>query len=175
MRGRAAAYPKFDSAAGRVVNLEQRINMCREEKMQASPWAYGSDELLSMTAFLRMQSRGSPVNVQIDGPAKPAFDAGKQLYNTRIGQLGMSCGLCHNRHYTQSLRGSFIGQGHSNGFPEYQTGTKTFVSLHERFDACFGLMRAEPLEAGSSEYVGLELYLAWRGNGLPIETPAVRP
>jgi sulfur-oxidizing protein SoxA len=36
-------------------------------------------------------------------------------------------------------------------------------------------MRAEPFGAGSPEYIALELYLAWRGNGLPIETPAVRP
>jgi sulfur-oxidizing protein SoxA len=36
-------------------------------------------------------------------------------------------------------------------------------------------VRAEPREIGAGEYVALELYLAWRGNGLPIETPAVRP
>jgi sulfur-oxidizing protein SoxA len=35
-------------------------------------------------------------------------------------------------------------------------------------------MRAEPYELGSPEFVALELYLAWRGKGLPVETPAVR-
>lgn len=175
MRGKAAAYPKFDEAAGRVVNFEQQINKCREGKMQAAPWPHGSEELLAMTAYLRMQSRGVPVNVRIDGPAKPAFDAGKQLYTSRMGQLGMSCALCHNEHYGQSFRGTLISQGHSNGFPTYEADAKKFVSLHDRFDACFGLMRAEPFGAGSPEYVALELYVAWRGNGLPIEAPAVRP
>jgi L-cysteine S-thiosulfotransferase len=175
MRGKAATYPKFEGGTGRLINFEQRINKCREEKMQASAWAYGSDELLAMTAYLRMQSRGVPVNVRIDGLAKPDFNAGKQLYNSRIGQLGMSCALCHNRHYGQSLRGVLISQGHSNGFPTYQAEAKKFVSLHGRFDACFSLMRAEPFAAGSADYIALELYLAWRGNGLPIEAPAVRP
>jgi L-cysteine S-thiosulfotransferase len=175
MRGKAATYPKFEGGTGQLINFEQRINKCREEKMQASPWAYGAEELLAMTAYLRMQSRGIPVNVRIDGLAKPDFNAGKQLYNSRIGQLGMSCALCHNRHYGQSLRGVLISQGHSNGFPTYQAEAKKFVSLHGRFDACFTLMRAEPFAAGSSDYIALELYLAWRGNGLPIETPAVRP
>lgn len=175
MRGKPATYPKFEEGAGRLINFEQRINTCREEKMQASPWAYGSEELLAMTAFLRMQSRGLPINVRIDGLARPDFNTGKQLYNSRMGQLGMSCALCHNRHFGQSFRGSLLSQGHSNGFPTYQAETKKFVSLHGRFDACFGLMRAEPFAAGSTEYIALELYLGWRGNGLPIETPAVRP
>jgi sulfur-oxidizing protein SoxA len=175
MRGKAAAYPKFEEAAGGLVNFEQRINKCRQDKMQAAPWAFGSQEMLSMTAYLRMQSRGMPVNVRIDGAAKAAFDRGRQLYGSRMGQLGLSCALCHNRHYGQSFRGAAISQGHSNGFPEFEAEAKKFVSLHARFDACFGVMRADPFGAGSPEYVALELYLAWRGNGLPIETPAVRP
>ena len=175
MRGKATSYPKFEQSAGRLINFEQRINKCREEKMQATPWAYGSEELLAMTAYLRMQSRGMQVNVKTDGLAKPDFNAGKQLYNSRMGQLGMSCALCHNTKYGQSYRGALISQGHSNGFPAFQTEAKKFVSLHARFDACFGLMRAERFPAGSADYVALELYLAWRGNGLPIEAPAVRP
>jgi sulfur-oxidizing protein SoxA len=175
MRGKAATYPKFEETAGRLINFEQRINKCREEKMKASPWALGSEPLLAMSAFLRMQSRGLPVNVRVDGLAKPDFNTGKQIYNSRMGQLGMSCALCHNRHYGQSLRGALISQGHSNGFPAFQAETKKFVSLHARFDSCFRLMRAEPLAEGSTDHIALELYLAWRGNGLPIETPAVRP
>ena len=36
-------------------------------------------------------------------------------------------------------------------------------------------MRAEIYEPGSPEHIALELYLAWRARGLPVETPAVRP
>jgi len=35
-------------------------------------------------------------------------------------------------------------------------------------------VRAEPYPYGAQEYVNLELYLAWRAQGLPIETPGVR-
>jgi sulfur-oxidizing protein SoxA len=174
MRGKAATYPKFDASAGQVLSLEQRVNTCRQNKMQATPWAPGSDELLAVTAHLGSQSRGLPLNVAIDGPAKPAFDAGRQLFNSRMGQLGMSCALCHNRHFGQMYRGALLSQGHANGFPAFQTEAKSFISLRDRFDACFALMRAEPFSAGSPEYTALELYVAWRGNGLPVETPAVR-
>ena len=31
-----------------------------------------------------------------------------------------------------------------------------------------------PLAYRADDYVNLELYLAWRGRGLPVETPGVR-
>ncbi len=174
MRGKAASYPKFSSAAGKVITLEQRINLCREANMKAAPWSYGSNELLSMAVFLRAKSRGLPVDVGIDGPAKAVFDLGRSEYETKIGQLNMACADCHDKRYGQSYRGEIITQGHSNGFPTYQLRPQAMTSLHQQFRSCNLLVRAEPREPGSDEYVALELYLAWRGRGLPIETPAVR-
>lgn len=175
MRGVAASYPKFNPASARVINLEQRINLCRQDKMLADPWKYESRELLSMTVFLRAQSRGQPVTVSIDGPARQVFELGKKEYETKIGQYDLACADCHNTHYGQSLRAEVLSQGHSNGFPSYALGLKSVVSLHERFRACNAHVRAAPLDHGAEAYVALELYLAWRGKGLPVETPAVRP
>ncbi len=174
MRGKAATYPKFSSTAGKVITLEQRINLCRQDNMKAAPWPHGSNELLSMAVFVRAKSRGLPVNVGIDGPAKAVFDLGRREYETRIGQLNMACADCHDRRYDQSLRGETITQGHSNGFPAYQLRRQTVASLHEQFRSCNLLVRAEPREPGAEEYIAMELYLAWRGRGLPVETPAVR-
>ncbi len=142
--------------------------------MGAQPWVYGSNELLGMTAYLRLQSRGLPMNVRVDGPERATFDKGQKIFNSRMGQLGKSCALCHDRHYGKRLGRDVISQGHSNGYPAYHLKEKSFRSLHDRFTACFRLMKAEPYPPGSDEYVALELYLGWRGGGLPLEAPAVR-
>jgi sulfur-oxidizing protein SoxA len=42
------------------------------------------------------------------------------------------------------------------------------------FAWCNTLVRAEPYPYGADVYVNLELYMAWRSRGLPVETPAVR-
>jgi sulfur-oxidizing protein SoxA len=42
------------------------------------------------------------------------------------------------------------------------------------FAWCNTSVRALPSPFGADEYVNLELYVAWRGRGLPVETPAVR-
>lgn len=174
MRGKAAEYPKFDADAGSVVTLEGRINLCRSRNMGAQDWPGESDELLSMTAFLRLQSRGLPVSVRTDGEAYPAFETGKSIYEGRMGQLGMSCAMCHNAHTGKSYRNRIISQGHTNGFPAFRNESKTFSSAHAQINACYRMMRADPLAPTAEDHVALELYLAWRGNGLPVESPAVR-
>ena len=48
-------------------------------------------------------------------------------------------------------------------------------SLPRRLRGCMTGVRAEPLAAHSVEMAELELYLATRAMGLPLETPGVRP
>jgi sulfur-oxidizing protein SoxA len=174
MRGKSASYPKYYEPAKRVVTLEQRINICREDKMNATQLAYESDALLSVTTYIRLQSRHLPVNVSIDGAAAQAFALGKRIYSARTGQYGMSCAQCHNERYGASLRGEIVSQGHPNGYPAYRMSAKKLTSLHDRLRECFQLMRAEPYDSGAAELSALELYLNWRANGLPVEAPAVR-
>ena len=42
MKGVAARYPAFDKAAGRPIDLEQRINSCRTNQQQATPLPFES-------------------------------------------------------------------------------------------------------------------------------------
>ena len=72
------------------------------------------------------------------------------------------------------IRANLLSQGQSNGFPTYRLKWQKIGSLHRRFRGCNKQVRATPYKAGSDEYVNLELYLANRGRGLPVETPAVR-
>ncbi|HET7200278.1 MAG TPA: sulfur oxidation c-type cytochrome SoxA, partial [Burkholderiales bacterium] len=64
--------------------------------------------------------------------------------------------------------------GQPNAYPAYRLEWQTLGSLERRLRACLSGIRAEMLPYGSPEYLDLELYLAWRAQGLPIETPGVR-
>lgn len=174
MAGVGARYPVYSEAAGKLVNLEQRINQCRADNMEAEPWKWESSELLGMTSYVRHQSRGVPVEVSIDGPAEEFFEAGRDFYYQRRGQLDMSCASCHESNYGVQLRADLLSQGQSNGFPTYRLKWQGVGSLHRRFRGCNQQVRSDRYGYGSDEYVNLELYLAWRGMGLPVETPAVR-
>jgi sulfur-oxidizing protein SoxA len=174
MRGVAARYPGYDAALGRLLDLEGRIRHCRTERQKAPPLAYESEPLLALTALLAHQSRGLPMSVRIDGAARSHFEMGRALYYQRQGQLDLSCAQCHEENWGKRLRAERISQGHPNGFPTYRLEWQTLGSLDRRLRACFQGVRAEPFAAGAPEVLALQLYLAWRAEGLPIETPAVR-
>lgn len=174
MKGVAARYPAYEARAGRVINLEQRINRCRLDHQEAPALPYESRELLALTAYVGVQSRRMPMQVAIDGPARQFFEAGRRLYLGRQGQFNLSCAQCHDEHWREKLRGLHISQGQGNAYPAYRLEWQTLGSLQRRLRNCNIAVRAEPYPYGAPEYVNLELYLAWRAQGLPIETPGVR-
>ena len=174
MRGVATSYPKFVGALGKLKNIEQQINYCRTERMKAGEWKYESSPLLSMTVYVRHQSRGMPISVAIDGPAAPYFEKGKAFYNQRRGLLDMACANCHVGYPGVMIRANILSQGQTNGFPVYRLKWQKVGSTHRRFRGCNKQVRAQPYAYGSEEYVNLELFVAWRGRGLLVETPAIR-
>lgn len=167
-------YPVYYEPLKKPINLEQRINICRTKYMKAKPFKYESNELLAMTAYVKHFSRRKPMNVVIDKKLEPFFEKGKKFYYTRRGQMNIACNQCHDGHYGNYIRANLLSQGHTNAFPAYRLKWQRLGSLHRRFRVCSGLVRANVRPYGADDYVNLELYLAWRGNGLPVETPGVR-
>ncbi len=172
--GAAAHYPQYDPAAGKLLNLEGRINRCREQHQQAAPLAYEADDLLALTAYVASRSQGLPIKVAIDGEAAAWFQRGRAYYFQRRGQLNLACNQCHDDHWGDKLRGDTISQGQPNAWPAYRLEWQTFGSLHRRIRDCDAGVRAEPHASGSDIFTSLELYLAWRARGLTLESPGIR-
>ena len=170
MKGVAARYPAVNS--GRLLNLDQRINLCRTEKQHAAPFAYESKELLSLSAYIALQSRGMPIAVKAD---QRFIDAGRALYEQRQGQLNMSCAQCHDQEQGKRLGGSVIPQAHPTGYPIYRLEWQTLGSLERRLRNCLIGIRADAYVYGSPELVELELYLMARARGMKMDAPGVRP
>ena len=175
MRGVAARYPVYDPDSGRLVNLELRINEMRVEHMDAEPWPLDSGPMLALAAHVSRASQGLPMQVDISGPAREYWQEGRDFYHQRRGQLDLACHQCHDDQAGFRLRGDRISQGHVNGFPFYRLIWRSMGSRHGMFRWCNEAVRAETFAHGSREYLALELYLAWRGRGLAMEAPAVRP
>jgi sulfur-oxidizing protein SoxA len=175
MKGVAARYPAYSPALGRPIDLEARINMCRTDQQKATPLRFESKELVGLTTYLALQSRGMPIEVGKDERLKPFIAAGRALFNERQGQINMSCAQCHDDNWGQKLAGAPIPQGHPNGYPVYRLEWQSLGSLQRRLRNCMFGMRAEPYAFGAPENVNLELYLMSRAQGLKMESPAVRP
>ncbi len=174
MKGVRASYPKWNDAVGKPIDLEQRINLCRTQNMGAPALDWESDELLSITAYVGRQSLDQPVALPRDPRLEPYRKAGEAFYTQRRGQWQLACSTCHVEQAGHHLRGDLLSQGQTNGFPIYRLLWDRMGSVQRMFRWCNEGVRAEPYDYGSDEYIGLEIYLAERGRGLPVETPAVR-
>ena len=102
------------------------------------------------------------------------------LFNTRMGQLGLSCADCHEPRAEGGLAGDRLGgaripEGRANAYPIYRLEWQGVGSLLRRIRNCMTGVRSLPFPAGGEEMAALRLYLGWRSNGMPVETPGVRP
>jgi sulfur-oxidizing protein SoxA len=173
MKGVAARYPAVQ--AGRLLNLDQRINLCRVKQQKASAFAFEGRELLSLSAYIGVQSRGLPIAIERTPQNEALLEAGRSTFFRRQGQLNLACAQCHDQNWGKSLAGSTIPQAHPTGYPIYRLEWQNLGSLQRRLRNCMIGVRAEPYAYGAQEYVELELYLMWRARGMKLETPAVRP
>ncbi|MCV0396281.1 MAG: sulfur oxidation c-type cytochrome SoxA [Rhizobiaceae bacterium] len=175
MKDVGAHYPKWDADSGKPLNVELRIDKCRVENMGAEAYKFDQPEQKALTAFIKHQSLGTPVELDLsEGDMQTWWDRGKETYYTRTGQLNMACATCHEGAMGHYIRADHLSQGQVNGFPTYRFNTGGLVSLHNRFRGCIRDTRAEFPAAFSDELMALEVYVTWRGTGLSVETPAVR-
>ncbi len=172
--GLATVLPRWNADQNALYTMEDYINYCRTERMQAEPWKWGKTDMNGMVGLLNLQSRGQIRNVAIDGPVADLWAQGEEIYYVKQGQLGMSCSSCHEENYGVRIRAEILSQGQTTGFPVYRLKNAHLNSVENRFKGCMKNMRAEPYAVGGPEFHALELYVASRSNGLGIEGPSVR-
>jgi sulfur-oxidizing protein SoxA len=179
MKGVAARYPAIPPTisgdAARPVDLEGRINLCRVGQQQAEKLAPESQELLELTAYVALQSRGLPIAPPDDRRMTGFQKEGEEIYRRRQGQLNLSCANCHDDNAGKKLGGATIPQGHPTGYPVYRLEWQTLGSLKRRLRNCLVGLRAEPYDYDAAAYVALEAYLMQRARGMVVDAPGVRP
>ena len=141
----ATRYPRFDLTASKVINLTQRIELCRTEHAGLPPEEYESEELLALTVALARLADGLTYAVDISGENALAYERGRAYYYARRGQMNLACHHCHEVNAGKKLRGETLSQGHGNGYPAYRLQWQTLGSLHRRLRFCNAAIRAEPL------------------------------
>ena len=176
MRGVAARYPAWDDAAARPQTLSGRIATCRQ-RHQGLPRAAAHDPstVLALHAAVAHASRGLAAAPPADRRLQPWREHGRTLWSQRLGQMDLSCAECHDARIGGRLGGSTIPPGHATGYPTYRLEWQTLGDVERRIRNCSTGVRAEPWPEGADELLALQVWMAWRERGLPIEAPAVRP
>jgi L-cysteine S-thiosulfotransferase len=171
--GLATALPKLASS-GSVITLEHAINICQITQVKQPAYMLESQSLLALTTFLAFSSRGTAQLIPQGVTASAAWQRAQAEFTRIQGKLDFSCRSCHDKLYGKRIRTQTISQGHGVGFPAYRVEWQTLGSLNRRLRACFFGMETSVPAASDPILADLELYLAWRAQGLLLEAPAVR-
>lgn len=170
-------YPYFDIESGEVITLELAINRCRQANGERA-LDYLGEEMAALTAYIAYESRDQAIAVGVpdDKRALAAYEAGKQFYFTRRGQLNFACSSCHMQMAGNKLRAETLSAslGHSTHWPVYRLKWQRVGPLHKRFMECNTQVKSVPLAPQSEAYRNLEYFLSFISNGLPINGPASR-
>jgi sulfur-oxidizing protein SoxA len=169
-------YPYFDDNLGRVITFENALNACLRVNGEA-PFAYGERQPMGvLTAYARTLSDGMRMNVRVDSPGALAkYEAGKDLFFRRIGQLNAACAGCHIYYAGNTMRMEIISPalGHATHWPIFRGGEQ-LMTFQGRFKRCMEQMRAVPYGFDSEEWNNLEYFLSAISNGLPLKSSVFR-
>jgi sulfur-oxidizing protein SoxA len=176
--GIAQNYPMFDPKTGRVVTLGIAINRCRvanglkKLKLTTGPMA-------DILAYMTSTSDGKPINVVVPNNRKAlaAYQAGKEYFYSRRGQLNFSCASCHVQEAGMHLRGNVLAPalGMTASFPLYRSKWGNMGTLVRRFIGCNKKVHSAPAKPDSAAYRDLAYFLTYMNNGLPVSGPGARP
>ena len=170
-------YPYFDEDKDEIITLELAINNCRKKNGEKPLSYYRGGPMADISAYMAYTSRGKIIDIKIPNyKAEEAYEAGKKLYFTKVGQLNFSCADCHVYYPGTKLRADITSPaiGHPTHFPVYRSRAGRMVTLHERFAGCLNRVRAKPFKAQRDEYKNLEYFLTYMSNGLEINGPGSR-
>ena len=179
-----ARFPR-GHAQRQLINLEDQILLCRQRTVQRSePPVKASIEdavTLGLSAFLHQQARQQTLELEPPASAVEAAQwrqhlaQGEALYNTRIGNLNLSCRQCHDDHVGVTLRSFRVTPAYPVGFPVYRLSWQGMGSMDRRLRACFSGVQAEMPPAQDLQLRQIELYLKHRARGQALEGPSVKP
>jgi sulfur-oxidizing protein SoxA len=179
MRSVATRYPKVVKAYGRVMSVEDFLQMHAPETT-GRPMASQSPENLAMTMLVKRASNGMPVEVDVASPqARAALARGRATFNRKVGERNHSCADCHT---IENAAGKFLGGrlladvrvGLTRHFPTWRTDRAEVWDMRKRFQWCMTPLGMNMLASDSIEYAELELYLTSFDNGKPLSVPGIR-
>ena len=169
-------YPYFDQRVDKVITFENAINACLRANGETE-LIYGDRQTMGvLTAYARTLSDGMRINVRIESPAALAkYQAGRDLFFRRVGQLNAACAGCHVYNAGNVMRMELISPalGQATHWPIFRGGEE-LMTFQGRFKRCMEQMRAAPYGFDSEEWNNLEYFLSYLSNGLPLKSSVFR-
>jgi len=175
-------FPHWNARDKKVETLEANIIQCQKANGE-KPFKLKVGNIAYLSAYIANQANGQTINVVVpnDKDAQAAYEAGKQFFYAKRGQLNLACADCHVYQAGMYARGNLLSPvvGQTTHFPVWRGKWAKkkgdgFGTLQRRYGGCNKQVRAKPFKTQGKEYSNLEYFHASMSNGLTIDAPDYR-
>jgi len=175
-------FPHWNARDKKVETLEANIVACQKANGE-KPFGLKKGNIAYLSAYIASEANGQTINVVVpdDKDAQAAYEAGKQFFYAKRGQLNLACADCHVYQAGSYARGNLLSpvMGHTTHFPVWRGKWAKkkgdgFGTLQRRYGGCNKQVRARPFKAQGKEYSNMEYFHASMSNGLTIDAPDYR-
>ncbi len=177
-----AGFPRFVKAANKVVTLSQSLQMAMLDRGQAVA-KLESKEMVKMSAYVKSLANDQKINIDVKAnkQMQEMVALGQKIFEERRGGRGLSCNSCHSPDIVGSrLRMQALPDLGSKEtasaatWPAYRMTQSAMVTLDKRMQQCMKNALLAELPLGSKEMVGLEVYVAHKAKGNPMQIPGLK-
>lgn len=172
----AGNYPQYDEKLGKVVTFEMAINQCLVANDEAPLKIADMQTMGVLMSYARTLSDDMKMNIKVESAAAlEKYEAGKQAFFARRGQLNFACASCHMQNAGHILRTEILSPtvGQATHWPVFRGGDN-LNTIQARYKRCLEQIRAEPREQGGEEFNNLEYFHSYLSNGLPLKASVYR-
>jgi sulfur-oxidizing protein SoxA len=177
LSGAASRYPRFDERLGRVVGIEEQVNICRARRMASDALPLGSRSLNVLAGYVKYIGRGHSINIDTGTAGDEAFARGRAAFQRKAGQLNFSCADCHDAAGGKWIRGQRLQKLDQTAgeWPKHYIALHDLglINLRQRIQHCQIVNRTYPLPLHSQEYLDLEYYLTRLAGGSSVLAPTM--
>ena len=176
-----AGFPRYIKKAGIVLTIDQLAQAVLKANGKKVPKL---KKLVKLGLYIKSLANDEKVNLDIDADShiKSMYAYGKQMYDERRGNRGMSCWGCHTSKDALGMRLrtqimvdiSAKARASAATWPAYRMAKAKVISVAKRIQQCQSSSGQAVLPQGSREVVALEVYLTSLSNGATMAVPGLK-
>lgn len=191
VKGAYAQSPRYFADAGRVMDIESRINWCRQtvqgfSAKDVATKPFGSADKPStiedLLAYVVTASKGMKIAPPNSHPKEiEAYELGKALFFVRAGPYDFSCATCHGEDDKRirlqglpNLTTPRDTKASHAAWPAYRVSTSRLHSMQWRMNDCYRQQRFPEPGYMSDSVNALITYLAVMGEGEVYKGPSLK-
>jgi L-cysteine S-thiosulfotransferase len=191
IKGAYVELPRYFKDVGKVMDLEQRLMLCRITlqgltREQAAHRPFGSagnpSDIEAIVAYIAAQSRGMKIVAPLAHPEeKKSYEIGRRFFYYRAGSHDFACATCHSEDNKRirlqelpNITRPAEAQRAFGSWPAYRVSQGEVRSMQHRLADCLRQQRFPEPVYGSDLITAVTLFLAKSADGGIFNAPALK-